>query len=222
MKIATGLKEIGIIADSKVLLIFAHPDDESVFAAGLIQQAHHARAQVRVITLTRGESGSLRYHFKPTDNLGEVRTREFGQACGILGLQDFEAQSFPDGGLSAQKRRVEDFLRIEISAFAADYVVTFEPGGITGHVDHQAAAAAVTSVYERGLFQFQLIYVLGHRSHQTVRHHRGLEFSIALSLKESTNKLRALGAHRSQFEPGRLHRWFKSEQMEREYYFLAG
>jgi N-acetyl-1-D-myo-inositol-2-amino-2-deoxy-alpha-D-glucopyranoside deacetylase len=41
----------------RLLLIFAHPGDESVFAGHIISQALERGVRVQVVTLTRGERG---------------------------------------------------------------------------------------------------------------------------------------------------------------------
>lgn len=46
------LKEIGIHANSRFLMVFSHPDDESVFASGLILHALHCGAHVKLVVLT--------------------------------------------------------------------------------------------------------------------------------------------------------------------------
>src|SRR5712691_271355 len=42
----------------RLLLIFAHPDDESFVAAGLSRRYADAGAQIALVTATRGEAGS--------------------------------------------------------------------------------------------------------------------------------------------------------------------
>lgn len=53
---------------ARILLVFAHPDDESFVAAGLSRRYADAGAEIALVTATRGEAGScgdpplLRHH----------------------------------------------------------------------------------------------------------------------------------------------------------------
>jgi LmbE family N-acetylglucosaminyl deacetylase len=220
MKTIESLEAARIDSNAKVLFVFAHPDDESVFAAGLIQRICRTGGNVRLICLTRGQAGSLRYGLNAREELGTARSRELQRASTILGLSDCRILSFSDGRLSSELQSIEDALREEISEFEPDMVVTFEPEGITGHRDHRAASRAVTDLFPAEAGQFQLVYAAGHRDHTPVPR-AALKLILRLSKEEARRKIEALETHQSQFRPGQVRNWFASDQMEVELFYFA-
>jgi N-acetyl-1-D-myo-inositol-2-amino-2-deoxy-alpha-D-glucopyranoside deacetylase len=69
----------------KVLLVHAHPDDESLFTGHVIAERASAGAEVMVLTLTRGERGRVKLEdLKPLEgnlaSMGEFRSNEFRNA----------------------------------------------------------------------------------------------------------------------------------------------
>ena len=102
--------------DTKLLVVAPHPDDETLSSGGLMQQAHAAGGQVRVIYLTDGDGypEGVRYedHVEsPTARdyrgYGRERKQEARAALAELGLPRGTATffSFPDGGLSRLMKR---------------------------------------------------------------------------------------------------------------------
>ncbi len=220
MKSKGSLAEIGVTAASKFLLVFAHPDDESVFSAGLIQQALQRGCSLKLITLTRGEAGSNRRGLRPQDDLGRVRSQELMRACRLLGSFDCRILDFPDSALSRHVDDAAEFLNREISSFTPDFLVGFEPDGITGHSDHRAASRAVLKSCGQAQELLQLIYATGHR-HFSRPSGRGIELALRLTHEECRRKIQALEAHYTQFTSPGIHGWFDSDQMGTEHYFLV-
>ncbi len=219
IKTVSSLGNMGIYTGSRILLVFAHPDDESVFAAGFIQQALNLGVTVRLITLTHGESGSTRYGLRPRDDLGAARSRELQKACHILGLFSCQVFDSPDGGLSSQLHEIQQVLEGELEQFQPDHLIGFAPDGITGHSDHRAASQAVMLLHQANPGRFQLIFATGHRNHSRPGT-RGIELAVTLSPEQRQHKVQALEAHRSQFTPSGIRGWFSSDRMEVEYFFL--
>jgi N-acetyl-1-D-myo-inositol-2-amino-2-deoxy-alpha-D-glucopyranoside deacetylase len=78
----------------RLLLVHAHPDDESLWTGGTIARYAAAGAHVTVVTCTLGEEGevipaSLRL-LAPSeaDQLGGYRVGELRAACAALGVSD--------------------------------------------------------------------------------------------------------------------------------------
>jgi LmbE family N-acetylglucosaminyl deacetylase len=99
-----------ISAETRLLVIAPHPDDEVLGAGGLIQRVHEAGGTVRVIYLTDGdgyreavtqEDKGNRPSFADYRGYGHRRQGEARAALGVLGLEPAAAVflSFPDGGL---------------------------------------------------------------------------------------------------------------------------
>jgi LmbE family N-acetylglucosaminyl deacetylase len=116
-------------AETKLLVVAPHPDDETLSAGGLMQQTREAGGQVRVIYLTDGDGypEGVRYedHVEsPTARdyrgYGRERKQEARAALTELGFPRGTATflSFPDGGLSLLMKRYWSEKR---SAFRSPY-----------------------------------------------------------------------------------------------------
>ncbi len=145
-------------AGEQLVVVVAHPDDESFGCGSLIAAATAAGAQVTVICATRGEEGE-RVPDAATDSvpLGDLREGELRAAAAVLGAETVELLDLadsgfdgplPDGSLCAVA--VEDVARDVESRLArlqADVVLTID--GSDGHRDHKHMRAAVEAVFDR-------------------------------------------------------------------------
>lgn len=104
--------EIVFLPGDRVLVVAAHPDDETLGAAGAIQRAKNSGAQVKLLYLTHGdqnELASIVYQKRPLirkeDFLksGRIREEEAVRAMQILGLErsDLIFLGYPDFGTLA-------------------------------------------------------------------------------------------------------------------------
>lgn len=107
---ATTIKdEISIPQSTRLLLFSPHPDDESIAAAGIIQQVLQGGGEVLVVFMTNGDGypeGLKNYlHRSPSTEdfveFGEQRSGEALNALCQLGLSPSSAVflGFPDGGI---------------------------------------------------------------------------------------------------------------------------
>ena len=121
--------------NKKLLVIYPHPDDESVMSAGLIQAALAKKWNVRVVSLTHGEAGKIHINCGGL-SLKEIRKHEFLSAMEKIHVTNSHAHTFPDGNLKETKQPWQDVVKQEIESFQPGIVVTYDPTGITGHPDH--------------------------------------------------------------------------------------
>ncbi|HET7432519.1 MAG TPA: PIG-L family deacetylase [Nocardioides sp.] len=135
----------------RVLGIFAHPDDETLCAGGTFAKYADAGAEVRVVSLTKGEAGQIRDASAATrSTLASVREKELDAAGHELGLTEARCLDHPDGALSEIDGEVLVRLASELLLdLRPDVVVTFGPDGFSGHPDHVAVGAAVTEACYR-------------------------------------------------------------------------
>ncbi len=134
-----------------ILGIFAHPDDESFGPGGTLAQAAVNEHRVGIVTLTRGEAGSLGIS-KELDRaeLAERRTKELECAAGVLGISYLKIYSLPDNKLSTlPEKKILKILVDEIHQFAPDVVITFHKNGISGHPDHKTVTKLVNQAVRR-------------------------------------------------------------------------
>src|SRR5690349_17890800 len=122
----------------RVLLIFAHPDDESFVAAGLSRRCADAGAQIALVTATRGEAGSRGDPPLCTaEELPAVRESELREAAALLGVSDVHLLGYRDQHLiDAPPRRIREELVELVRRHRPHVVVTYDPHGGHGHTDH--------------------------------------------------------------------------------------
>jgi LmbE family N-acetylglucosaminyl deacetylase len=135
---ATTVAQLG-----DLLTVWAHPDDETYLAGGLMAAAIAAGASVTCVVATSGERGG------PPDRQAELswwREEELTDALSALGVRDLVLLRLPDGGCSAldPSGPVATIAGL-IDDRAPDTVITFGPDGHTGHADHRAVSAWVTA-----------------------------------------------------------------------------
>lgn len=123
-----------------VLVVVAHPDDESLGLGAVIDAFGRQGAEVTVLSLTPG----ARYTDSPVaGDLVPLRRAQLAAAGAVLGVTRVELRDYPDGHLEevAGHLLVEDVAG-EIDAWAPDGLLVLDPGGVNGRTDHVVATAA--------------------------------------------------------------------------------
>lgn len=93
----------------RILVIAPHPDDETIGAAGVIQEAVRLNIPVRVMYVTNGDSNSLAFLYykkypvlskRQAIEMGKLRQKEASEAAGHLGLKEDQIifLGYPDFG----------------------------------------------------------------------------------------------------------------------------
>jgi LmbE family N-acetylglucosaminyl deacetylase len=153
-------------SDDHVVVVVAHPDDESFGCGSLIAAMTAAGARVSVICATRGEAGE-RIGSPDTDAvpLGVLRERELRNAARVLGVDSVELLDYvdsgfegplPDGALcAAAVAAVAAVLESRLANDPADVLLIVD--GSDGHRDHLHVRAAVEAVVERGVPPVRLV-----------------------------------------------------------------
>ncbi|MGB3709313.1 N-acetyl-1-D-myo-inositol-2-amino-2-deoxy-alpha-D-glucopyranoside deacetylase [Gordonia sp. (in: high G+C Gram-positive bacteria)] len=170
-----------MIAPLRMLLVHAHPDDETIMTGGIIAEYLSRGVDVRVVTFTLGEEGevigsrwSQLVADGGADQLGGFRIAELAAALaeltppGVRGPQPRflgGAGHWRDSGMagtpSAENPRalvqadlgdLVEALTQELADFAPQVVVTYDAAGTYGHPDH----IRVHEVTRRALEQFQV------------------------------------------------------------------
>ena len=124
-----------------VLMIWAHPDDETYLAGGLSAVLTDAGHRVLCVTATRGEAGVSSAAALSRDRLAEIRAAELEEALRILGIGEHHWLDYPDGGCAGiDSKEAAERIASVLADVRPDTVVTFGPDGFTGHPDHQAVS----------------------------------------------------------------------------------
>jgi N-acetylglucosamine malate deacetylase 2 len=131
----------------KLLVILAHPDDESFPIGGTLARYAAAGVEVVLISATRGEAGILGLSRAKT---AVIREQELRNAAKVLGLSAVRFLGYEDGQLSqADSETVVAQLTAVMSEIQPDAVITFGPDGISGHPDHLAVHRLATAAFDR-------------------------------------------------------------------------
>jgi LmbE family N-acetylglucosaminyl deacetylase len=200
------------IRQSRVMVIAPHPDDESLAAGGLLQQAISAQSAVRILFLTGGDNNPWpqrliegRWRIGAEDKMrwAALRRQETMLALAWLGVPPEAAVflGYPDQGLSDLLLRGDDDLiqRLtdEIIAWQPTLLVT--PSLLDLHPDHSAAGVFVKMALARlgqGLHKpRQIEYLINfHESYPA----NGEVFTVSLPPEQQHRKRMAICRHESQ------------------------
>ena len=135
------------------LAVWAHPDDETYLAGGLLAALREAGQRVVCVTATRGEAGNgLDAGGTQADrsSLARTRTTELNGALEVLGVVEHRWLDYQDTRCMDVdvEEPVDRLLRI-LTEVRPDTVVSFGPDGFTGHRDHRAVAHWAQLAVER-------------------------------------------------------------------------
>lgn len=131
----------------RAIAVVAHPDDESFGLGAVLSALVDAGTSVGVVCLTHGEASTL----GAGTDLGARRDAELRAAAALLGVDDVALFDHPDGQLNDVG--VDTLVElVDGHVTGADLIVAFEPGGVTGHTDHQMATAVAGRIaVDRGV-----------------------------------------------------------------------
>ena len=129
----------------RLLVVAAHPDDESLAAAGLMQAVHAGGGRVELVVATDGEAAFPGLDRAARAELGRTRRAELHRALRVHGMAAVAVHwlGLPDSGLGEQGRAEElaELLRPhlrDVEAYLAPW--TGDP-----HPDHAVAGAAAAA-----------------------------------------------------------------------------
>lgn len=205
----------------RILVIVAHPDDESFGLGAVLSTFIESGADVSVLCFTRGEASTLR---GVDGDLSTIRATELEAAALKIGVSEVHLRDFPDGGL--QSISVPALLgeaAVISKLKGPDGILAFDTSGVTGHPDHiQATEVASRLATQLG------VGLLGWTLPRTVANALNDEFGSSLAGSEegeidfviSVNRekqRRAVECHPSQLVPGVM-LWRRLElQSDKEY-----
>jgi LmbE family N-acetylglucosaminyl deacetylase len=220
-----------------LLVVMAHPDDESMGCGGLILRHTRSGIPAHLICATQGEAGWMG---KPLGakraDLSEIRAAELEEAAAALALSGVELWDYPDGGVNQiDQEEITQRIWHEITRLRPKVVVGWGPDGAYGHPDHiamgactDAAVAAmaegdrpahyhiavdahVTDFYRDAI----RLSADGNQLPMVAQDHVDVVFD--LESDEVMMKLRAIDCHRSQLEDWRIALREHPQLMQRGY-----
>jgi N-acetyl-1-D-myo-inositol-2-amino-2-deoxy-alpha-D-glucopyranoside deacetylase len=155
----------------RLLLVHAHPDDESIGTGATMAKYAAEGALVTLVTCTLGEEGEI---IPPSlahlaagreDRLGEYRIGELAAACAVLGVTDHRFLGGPgrwrDSGMMGTPANADPrcFWRADLDEAAhalldvigevrPQVLVTYDANGSYGHPDHIQAHRVAWRAFE--------------------------------------------------------------------------
>ena len=134
----------------RVLVVIAHPDDESFGLGAVIDQLAEAGADMHIVCYTHGGASTLN---QTRADLHRARETELCGAAAELGVAGVTLLDYPDGGLAGiPAAELAGHVADAADRANADGLLVFDVTGVTGHPDHRAATrAAVLAGYQAGL-----------------------------------------------------------------------
>lgn len=127
-----------------ILVIFPHPDDESLTVGGVMSQF---KGKNNLIVLTKGEKGA-----------SGPREEELKKSARIIGAENLIVADFKDGEVAGEKIRLEKYIDQKIGEIKPDVVITYDLAGLYGHEDHMVTAEVVTKLVKEKYPQIKLWY----------------------------------------------------------------
>lgn len=183
----------------RVVVVAAHPDDESLGAGGLVAQAHRRGLEVTVVLATDGEGSHPSSPTHPPDVLAARRRREMVAAVEAVAPGGrLECLGLPDGSLADH----EDVVATRLVEVVADGSATLlvAPWRSDGHPDHEAAGrAASTAAVRTGARFLEYPVWFWHWAEPPTAPTTMLRLDLDPSDVES--KRRAVRCHLTQVEP---------------------
>ncbi len=130
-----------------VVGIFAHPDDESFGPGGTLAIFAKTRP-VYTICVTNGDAGLN--SSKKTKALALIRREELIESGKILGVKKVYLLDYGDGTLSNNLyHEIADKIEKILREINPEIIMTFEPRGISGHIDHIAVSMVASFLFEK-------------------------------------------------------------------------
>lgn len=125
----------------RLLLVFAHPDDESMGMGGTLAKYAAEGVETYLVCASRGEKGwcGPEEQNPGPDVLAKIRTRELENAVQELNMKGLYFLDYIDGEVDqADQTEAIGKLVTHIRRVMPQVVVTFPPDGNYGHPDHIA------------------------------------------------------------------------------------
>jgi N-acetyl-1-D-myo-inositol-2-amino-2-deoxy-alpha-D-glucopyranoside deacetylase len=195
-----------LTAPPHLLLVHAHPDDESLWTGGTIARYAAAGVHVSLVTCTLGEEGEIipaglaGLAADQADQLGGYRVGELRAACAALGVNEHrylggigrwrdsgmvgtDANKHPRAFVAGSRDEQTAALAELLTELKPQVVVTYGPDGGYGHPDHiraheiTAAACAADPDVDRVFYAVPSRAAVGHGV-QGLRSLTGLPFRL--------------------------------------------
>jgi LmbE family N-acetylglucosaminyl deacetylase len=151
-------KKVITMKEQRMIVVLAHPDDESFPLGGTLAKYATEGAEVTLVCATKGEAGIPGL---PAEETAHLRERELRAAADILGLSDVRFLGWQDGELEkGDANTVIQQLIAILTEIQPQVVITFGADGISGHPDHIAIHRLTTAAFKQAQMDSFLYYIV--------------------------------------------------------------
>ncbi len=139
----------------RMLVIVAHPDDESFGPSGTLALYARLGVEIHLVCVTNGEASDIVLPGTEALNAGErrlvltrIRQQEVRLAADVIGIAQIDFLNYPDGQLcNAIYHDIAHDIMTKIEYYSPHVIIAPEPQGITGHLDHIAVSMITTYAF---------------------------------------------------------------------------
>ncbi|TFC78744.1 methyltransferase domain-containing protein [Cryobacterium cheniae] len=187
----------------RLVVVAAHPDDETLGAGGLIARAGRAGVPVTVVVLTNGEASHPGSTTHDPARLAALRRVEVTAAVAALApAGQVRLLDLPDGTLTERLAEASRAISDEIGPGGpGTWLVS--PWSLDSHPDHAAAAAAARdAARDRSVTLFEFpIWAWHWSTPEDSVWPDGMLRNLDLAPDDRRRKAQAMALHRSQIQP---------------------
>jgi N-acetyl-1-D-myo-inositol-2-amino-2-deoxy-alpha-D-glucopyranoside deacetylase len=149
-----------------LVAVLAHPDDEALFCAGALAKSAAEGHKVTLLCATKGERGEVNHpdlepsQYPKGEALARLRASELEASCAALGIRKPIFLGHIDSGhpLETARQNSDAFIHSDplmvaralcehFKTLEPDVLITFDPYGMYGHVDHVMVHRATTAAF---------------------------------------------------------------------------
>lgn len=194
-----------------LVCVFAHPDDEAFGPGGTIAKLSK-KFNIYLLCATKGGVGQKGKTLKGQNSrLQKVRWEELRRSAKILGVKKVFFLGFEDGKLSNDiYHKLASKIRSYLLKLKPSVVISYEPLGVTGHIDHIATSMVTMFVVKKLKFVKELWQVCMPENRAKQREDYYICFSPGYKMSEIDKvinikdvwdkKIEAIKQHKSQYK----------------------
>lgn len=210
--VASSLLSQILRAESRILILAPHPDDECLGTGGLIQQGIAQKAKIKVVFITNGDNNPWpQRYLEKRWSIGADERKRWGQrrkieaenSLQILGGGKVATEylGYPDAGIQKlwkdKDKEITEKIKNIFAEWRPDLLVL--PSEFDRHGDHQAAHAfGKKGLVDAGLQCPVLTYLIHRPWLMKITQRPKPQIKLQLTEVEKANKLAAILCHHTQ------------------------
>jgi len=209
--------------------IFAHPDDEAFGPGGTLAEFSKEN-DVFVICVTDGDAAQKDKNAQK--KMGMVRRKELQESIKILGVKKVFFMGYHDGSLCHNLyHEIAEKLKKQLEKLKPQTVITFEPRGVSGHIDHIVVSMVVSFLFPKLPFIKTLLYYCIDESFRELI--KDYFIHVPMGYKKSEihktvqtahvweTKIRAMNKHQSQIHDLKKVLTWQLQAQKQEYFLVV-